>query len=152
MFEELIVLVEVFDGVGMVGAWTIHELVEVVRQALLGLLAHAISCGDQCGVDRLASILFVLLAPLHGGALVLVLVIGLTFVSVSVEDRSDRLLAGGVVSGDVEQVVGGTGHQVAKLVDQGLVGHPEEECADDIHVDDIREGVASLGEPVNVVP
>jgi len=31
MFEELIVLVEVFDGVGVVGARAIHELVEVVR-------------------------------------------------------------------------------------------------------------------------
>ena len=62
MFEKLAVLVELFDGVGMVGAWAIHEHVEVVRQALLGLLAHAISCGDQHGVCRLALILFVLLA------------------------------------------------------------------------------------------
>ena len=46
MFEELAVLVEVFDGVGVVGAWAIHELVEVVGQVLLGLLARAISCGD----------------------------------------------------------------------------------------------------------
>jgi len=46
MFEELAVLVEVFDGVGVVGAWAIHELVEVVGQALLELLARAISCGD----------------------------------------------------------------------------------------------------------
>ena len=46
MFEELAVFVEVFDGVGMVGAWAIHELVEVVRQALLGLLVRAISYGD----------------------------------------------------------------------------------------------------------
>ena len=38
-FEELAVLVEVFDGVGVVGAWAIHELVEVVRQAWLGLFA-----------------------------------------------------------------------------------------------------------------
>ena len=30
-FEELAVLVEVFDGVGVVSAWAIHELVEVVR-------------------------------------------------------------------------------------------------------------------------
>ena len=28
--EELAVLVEVLDGVGMVGAWALHELVEVV--------------------------------------------------------------------------------------------------------------------------
>ena len=35
--------------------------------------------------------------------------LGLAFVPASVEDRFDRLLAGGVVSGDVEQVAGGTG-------------------------------------------
>ena len=43
--------------------------------------------------------------------------LGLAFVSASVEDRSDRLLAEGVVSGDVEQVVGGMGLQTSKLVD-----------------------------------
>ena len=68
-FEELAILVEVFDGVGMVGAWTIHEFVEVVRQPLLGLLAHMISHGDHRGVVRSVPILFVLLAPLCGGAL-----------------------------------------------------------------------------------
>ena len=82
-----------FDGVGVVGAWAIHELVEVVRQALLGLPAHAISYGDQRGVGRSAPILFVLLAPLHGGALILVLVLDLAFIPASVEDRSDHLLA-----------------------------------------------------------
>ena len=91
-----------FDGVGVVGAWAIHEFVEVDRQALLGLLAHAVSCGDQHGVVRSTSVLFVLLAPLCGGALVSVLVLGLALVSASVEDRSDRLLARGVVRGDVE--------------------------------------------------
>ena len=90
------------DGVGVVGAWAIHELVEVVRQALLGLLAYAISPNNQCGVVRSASILFILLAPLCGGALVLVRVLGLAFVLASVEDRSDRLLTEGVVSGDVK--------------------------------------------------
>ena len=30
-FEDLVVLVEVFDGVGMVGAWAIHELVRSGR-------------------------------------------------------------------------------------------------------------------------
>ena len=101
----------------MVGAWAIHELVEVVRQALLGLLAHAISCGDQRGVVWSTPILFVLLAPLCGGALILVHALGLAFVLASIEDRSDRLLAGGMVCGDVEQVIGGTGLQAAKLVD-----------------------------------
>ena len=102
MFEELAVLVEVFDGVGMVGAWAIHEHVEVVRQALLGLLAYVISCDDQRGVVQSALILFVLLAPLCGGALVLVHALGLAFVPAFVEDRSDRLLARGVVSGDIK--------------------------------------------------
>ena len=47
--------------------------------------------------------------------------------------------------------MGGTGLQAAKLVDQALAGCPGEEYADDVRVDDIREGVASLGEPVDVI-
>ena len=96
------------DGVSIVGAWAIHELVEVVRQALLGLLAHAISRGDQCGVGWSAPIHLVLFAPLCGGALILILVLGLALVPAFVKDRSDRLLTRGVVHGDVEQVAGGT--------------------------------------------
>ena len=78
----------------------------------------------------------------------MVCALGLAFVPAPVEDCPDHLLAGGVVSGDVEQVTGGTRLQTSKLVDQGLVGRPREECADDIRIDDIREGVASLGEPM----
>ena len=78
--------------------------------------------------------------------------LGLAFVLASVEDRSDYLLAGGMVCGDIEQVTGGTGLQAAKLVDQGLAGRPREECANDVRVDDIREGVASLEEPTDVIP
>ena len=37
-------------------------------------------------------------------------------------------------------------------MDQGLVVCPRKECADDVCVDDIREGVASLREPVDVIP
>ena len=43
------------------------------------------------------------------------------------------------------------GFQAAKLVDQGLAVCPEEEYVDDVCVDDIREGVASLGEPMDVI-
>ena len=57
---------------------------------------------------RRRSFLFVF-APLCGGALVLVHALGLAFVPVSVEDHSNRFLAEGVVSGDVEQVAGGMG-------------------------------------------
>ena len=90
-----------FDGVGVVGARAIHELVEVVRQALLGLLGRAISYDNQRGVGWSSPILFVLLAPLSGGALVLVPTLGLAFVLTSVEDRSNCLLTGGMVHGDV---------------------------------------------------
>ena len=144
MFEELAVLIEVFDGVGVVGARAIHEFVEVVRKPLPVLFAHAISRGDQCGVVRSALIFFVLLAPLRGGALVSVPALGLALVMAFVEDRSDHLLARGVVCGDVEQVAGGTGFQTAKLVDQGLTGCPREERADDVRVDDSGKGVASF--------
>ena len=78
--------------------------------------------------------------------------LGPAFVLASVEDCTDLLLAGRVVGGDVEQVASGTGLQVAKLVDQGHVGRPGEECADDVRIDDIREGVASFGEPMDVIP
>ena len=45
-FEELTLLVGVFDRVGVVGAWSIHEFVEVVRQSLMGLLNYVIGHGD----------------------------------------------------------------------------------------------------------
>ena len=57
---ELVVLVEVFDGVSVVGAWALHELMEVAGRALLGLRARMISRGDQRGVGRLAVILSIL--------------------------------------------------------------------------------------------
>jgi len=89
---------------------------------------------------------------LCGGALILFLALGLALVPASAKDRSGCLLTGGMVRGDVEQVTGGTGLQAAKLVDQGLTGCPREECDDDVCVDDIREGVASLGEHADVIP
>ena len=76
----------------MVGAWTLHELVEVVRLALLGFLAHVVGHGDQSLVGRSASILLVLLALLCGGALALVLVLGLAPVLTTTEDRPGHLL------------------------------------------------------------
>ena len=97
------------DGVGVVGAWALHELVKVVRLTLLWLLYHMIDHGDQSGVGRSAPILLVLFAPLHGGALVLILALGLALVLASTVDCSNCLLARGVVRGDVEQVTGGSG-------------------------------------------
>ena len=37
-------------------------------------------------------------------------------------------------------------------MDQGLIGCLGEECANDVYVDDIREGVASFEEPTDVIP
>ena len=72
----------------------------------------------------------------------MVLVLGLAPVPALAKDYSDRLLVGGMVCGDVEQVMGGMGLQIAELVDQGLTGYPREERADDVRVNNIRKGVA----------
>ena len=74
----------------------------------------------------------------------MVLALGLALVPTSAKDRSDSLLTGGVVRGDVEQVAVGTGLRTAELVDQGLTSCPREDRADDVHVNHIRKGVASF--------
>ena len=65
---------------------------EVAGGALLGRRAHMISRGDQRGVGRLAVILSILFSPLSGGALVLILVLGISFAVASVEARWERRL------------------------------------------------------------
>ena len=85
--EEFAVLVEVFDGVGVVGARALHELIEVARKVLPGLLARVISRGDQREVGRSAAIFSILFPLLCGGALVLILVLGLAFASAFVGAR-----------------------------------------------------------------
>ena len=82
----------VFDRVVVVGAWALHELMEVARRVLLGLRARVISRGNQRGVGRSAPILYVLFSPLGGGALVLILALGLTFAPTSVGARWERRL------------------------------------------------------------
>ena len=62
----------------------------MVREALLGLLARVISRGDQRGVGQSAKIFLVLFAPLRGGALVLILALGLAFVPTSIEALRER--------------------------------------------------------------
>ena len=90
----------------MVGAWTLHELVEVVGLVLLGLLAYTVDHGDQSWVGQSVLILLVLLALLCGQALALLLKLGIAPVPTAAEDR---LLSRGVVGGNVEQIAGGTG-------------------------------------------
>ena len=87
MLEELAVLVEVFYGVVVVGAQALHELMEVARRVLLGRRARMISRGDQRGVSQSAVILSVLFPPLRGGALILILALGLASAPASVGAR-----------------------------------------------------------------
>ena len=54
-------------------------------------------------------ILLVLLAPLCGGAFTLVLTLGLAPIPTAAEYRPNRLLARGVVCGNVELIAGGPG-------------------------------------------
>ena len=92
--KEPTVLIEMVDGIVVVGARALHEIVEVARRVLLGLSARVICCGDQRGVGRLSVILFVLLSPLCGGAFVLILALGLAFVAALVEAWQKRRLLG----------------------------------------------------------
>ena len=64
----------------------------MAQRVLLGLLARVISRGDQRGVGRSAVIFSVLFPPLRGGALVLILVLGLAFAPVSIGVRRDQRL------------------------------------------------------------
>ena len=72
----------------------------------------------------------------------MVLLLALAPIPTTAKDCSDRLLTKGVVRGDVEQVMGGTGLQIAELVDQGLIGCPREERTDDVYVNGTKKGVA----------
>ena len=83
-----------FDGIVVVGARALHELVKVARRVLLGLSARVIRRGDQRGVGRSAVILSVLFPPLRGGALVLILALGLALALASVGARWGRRLLG----------------------------------------------------------
>ena len=48
------------DGIVVVGAWALHEIVEVARRVLLGLCARVIGRDDRREVSRLVAILYVL--------------------------------------------------------------------------------------------
>ena len=78
------------DGIDVVGARALHELVKVAWRVLLGLRACVIGHGDRRGVGRSAMILSILFLPLRGGALVLTLALGLTFALASIEALLER--------------------------------------------------------------
>ena len=82
------------DGIVVVGARALHELVKVARRVLLGLSVHVICHGGQRRVGWSVAILSVLLSPLCGGAFILILAHGLAFVVAPVEARQKRCLLG----------------------------------------------------------
>ena len=75
------------DGIVVVGARALHEIVEEAQRVLLGLCARVIGHGDRREISRLVAILSVLFSPLRGGPLILILALGLTFVVAPVEAR-----------------------------------------------------------------
>ena len=72
-------------------------------------------------------------------------------VLVALEDGPDRLIAGGVIGGDLQELVRGAWLLAPQFVDQGLAVRPAEERVDDVGVDDAWERVALLGEAPDVV-
>ena len=92
-------------GVGMVGAWALHELVEVAWRVLLGLLARVFSRGDQREVGRSPTIFSVLFPHLCGGVLVLILALGLAFASASVGAWWERCSLEALYKGSWSQAI-----------------------------------------------
>ena len=93
------------DGEGMVRAWPFEQLLEVVQGTLSGLLTPlAVDDGHEL---VLTPLLVLLLVGTVGGAFASILVPFCLALEV-VEDRSDRLLARGIVGGDVEEFLGGS--------------------------------------------
>ena len=62
----------------------------------------------------------------------------------AVEDRSDRLLAQGMVGGDVKELLGGSWALTSQLVNQGLIGGPRQESSYNVGVGDVRQLIAQL--------
>ena len=119
----------------------------MVRGTLSGLLMPlAVGGGNK---RALAPLLVLLLAGMVGGAFAGIL-IPLRLALEAVEDRSDRLLARGMASSDVDELLGGSRALVSQLMEQGLVGGPRQEGSYDVDVSDVGQLVALSGEAPNV--
>ena len=93
------------NGEGMVRAWPLEQLLEVVQGTLRGLPTPLVV---GSGHERaLTPLLVLLLVGAVGGAFTDVLV-PLCLALGAVKNRLDRLLARGVAGGDVEELLGGS--------------------------------------------
>ena len=91
-------------GEGMVWAWPFKQLLEELHDTFYGLLT-SLAVGD--GHERaLVPLLALLLAGAVGGAFTGILDL-ICLALEPVEDHPDRLLAQGMASGDVEELLGG---------------------------------------------
>ena len=93
---------------------------------------------DLAGGGRSAVLLVLPVLAARGGP---VAVTPLFFcrVLVAFENGPDRLLAGGMVGGDLQELVRSTRLLAPHFMDQDLAVRPAEECADDVGVDDTRQ-------------
>ena len=105
-----------FDGEGMVWAWPLEQLVEVIGGALR---QRSIGFSFGSGHKRAPEPFLVLLIQTVGGAFVSVLIL-LRLASGAIKNCSNRFLAGSMVGRDVEEFLG----SLWALMDQGLAGGP----------------------------
>jgi hypothetical protein len=132
----------------MVGARLVQELVEVVvsqRALVLALGGRDLTSG------RRSAVLLVLPVLAARGRSVAVAPLLFRLALVTLKDGPDRLLAGGMVGGDLQELVRGARLLAPQFVDQGLAVRPTEERTDDVGVDDARQRVALLGEASDIV-
>jgi hypothetical protein len=132
--EKFVVLKLMLDGVVVVGARLLQELLEVVVVALPP--ARSVGRCDHVGV-RVTPVPPLPLILHRGRALVLPHTLGLSHGPTISEDCPDRLLAGGVVHGNVQELTGGARLSTAELMDEGLAGGPGEEHADDVCINHV---------------
>ena len=64
----------------------------------------------------------------------------------------DGLLAGGILGGDVQELLRCARCLTAKHVEERLVGHATDEGIDHVGVGDVWEHIALIGEELNVIP
>ena len=135
-------------GKAMVQARSFEQLPKMVGDALGGLpTPFMVSSGHE----RALALLFVLLLVGTVGGTLAGVIILLCLALGTVKHSSDRLLAGGMAGGNVEELLGGPQTLVAKLVDQGLVGGPRQEGSDDVGVGNVGQLVALPREVLDVL-
>jgi len=134
--HEVTILELVLHWIAVVSARLLQQLLEVVGSDRP--LLFPVGRRDLVGRGPLPVSSVFLPFP-SGGAFVGVFSLGRRGGLLLGEDRPDRLLAGGVVGCDVQELAGGAWFLASKLVHQCLACGSCEESADDISVNNIRE-------------